>query len=202
MRKDFIYLASSSPRRRELLDQVGVPYRVYPADIDELQLARESPPDYVLRLARAKAEAVWQALPAQEQRPVLAADTAVVLDGRVLGKPTDTQGAIEMLDALSGRCHEVLTGVTLRVATGSESRLSRSEVRMRAMSPAERHSYCRSSEPLDKAGAYAIQGRAAVFIESLHGSFSGVMGLPLFETAALLAPLELPGWLYAAHASA
>jgi septum formation protein len=202
MKKDFIYLASASPRRRELLDQVGVPYRVYPAEIDEVQLAREPPHDYVLRLARAKAEAVWQALPARQQRPVLAADTAVVLDGQVLGKPTDANAALEMLNALAGRCHEVLTGVTLRMAAGADSRLSRSEVRLRAMSPSERHSYCRGSEPLDKAGAYAIQGRAAVFIESLQGSYSGVMGLPLYETAALLAPLRLPGWLYAAHASA
>jgi septum formation protein len=181
--KPVLCLASGSPRRRELLTQIGVPHTVCGADIDEAVLPAESPRDYVVRLAREKALAVWK----QRQRlPVLAADTTVVLDGVVFGKPRDRADALAMLARLGGRAHEVLTAVALADAHGIRQRLSASIVRMRALSEAERECYWSSGEPRDKAGSYAIQGLGAMFIESLTGSYSGVMGLPLFETAQLL----------------
>jgi septum formation protein len=195
MKKDFVYLASASPRRSELLRQIGVAFEVRPADIKEEMLARELPEDYVLRLAAAKAGAVWATLVGADARPVLAADTAVVLEGAVLGKPLDAAEALQMLERLSGRSHRVLTAVALRTDIGVETRLSASEVRFRATTAAERLAYCSTGEPFDKAGGYGIQGHAAVFIEELHGSYSGVMGLPLFETAALLARSGLEFWL-------
>ncbi len=197
MNKDFLCLASASPRRSELLRQIGVPFEVRPADIKEEQLRGELPDAYVMRLAAAKAEAVWAAVPEVERRPVLAADTAVVLDGHVLGKPLDAAEAAGMLERLSGRSHRVLTAVALRVAAGVETRLSRSEVRFRATTAAERVQYCATGEPLDKAGGYGIQGRAAVFVEELRGSYSGVVGLPLFETAERLTRHGFAFWLTA-----
>jgi len=194
MKKDFVYLASASPRRSELLRQIGVPFEVRPADIPETQAAGESADALVLRLAVAKADAVWRRVPADERRPVLAADTAVVLDERVLGKPADEAEAEAMLAALSGRTHRVLTAVALRCGDAAETLLSSSEVRFRATTPEERAAYCRSGEPLDKAGGYGIQGRAAMFVEYLAGSYSGVVGLPLFETAALLARCGVALW--------
>lgn len=197
MKKDFLCLASASPRRSELLRQIGVPFEVRAADIKEEQLRGELPDVYVLRLAAAKAEAVWAAMPEVERRPVLAADTAVVLDGHVLGKPLDAAEAAGMLERLSGRTHRVLTAVALRVAAGVETRLSQSEVRFRATTAAERVQYCATGEPFDKAGGYGIQGRAAVFVEELRGSYSGVVGLPLFETAELLTRYGFGFWLTA-----
>ena len=197
MKKDFLCLASASPRRSELLRQIGVPFEVRAADIKEEQLRGELPDVYVLRLAAAKAEAVWAAMPEVERRPVLAADTAVVLDGHVLGKPLDAAEAAGMLERLSGRTHRVLTAVALRVAAGVETRLSQSEVRFRATTAAERVQYCATGEPFDKAGGYGIQGRAAVFVEELRGSYSGVVGLPLFETAELLTRYGFGFWLMA-----
>jgi septum formation protein len=197
MRKDFVYLASASPRRGELLRQIGVAFEVRAAHINEEQLASESPEDYVLRLAAAKAEEVWAAVRGADPRPVLAADTAVVLDGAVLGKPADPAEAIGMLERLSGRTHLVLTAVALRDGAGVETRLSASEVKFRATTAAERLAYCSTGEPFDKAGGYGIQGHAAVFVEELHGSYSGVMGLPLFETATLLARCGFTFWLTA-----
>src|SRR4051794_20809761 len=194
MKKDFIYLASSSPRRSELLRQIGVPFEVRPADIPESQAAGESADAFVLRLAAEKADAVWRRVPADERRPVLAADTAVVLDERVLGKPADEAEAQTMLAALSGRTHRVLTAVALRCGDAPDTLLSSSEVRFRATTRAERAAYCRSGEPLDKAGGYGIQGRAAMFVEHLAGSYSGVVGLPLFETAVLLARCGVALW--------
>jgi septum formation protein len=187
MKKDFVYLASASPRRGELLRQIGVPFEVRPAEIAETQAPGEAPDAFVLRLAAEKADAVWRRVPADERRPVLGADTAVVLDERVLGKPADEADAEAMLAALSGRTHRVLTAVALRCDDKAETLLSSSEVRFRATTRDERAAYCRSGEPLDKAGGYGIQGRAAMFVEHLAGSYSGVVGLPLFETAALLA---------------
>jgi nucleoside triphosphate pyrophosphatase len=194
MRKDFIYLASASPRRSELLRQIGVRFEVRPAEIPEQPLPGERPDAYVSRLAAAKADTVWERLRTAEQRPVLAADTAVVLGGSVLGKPADGAEAAAMLAALSGRTHVVLTAVALRSGTETETLLSRSEVRFRATTAQERAGYCHSGEPFDKAGGYAIQGRAAVFVEHLSGSYSGVMGLPLFETAALLGHCGIALW--------
>jgi len=194
MKKDFVYLASASPRRSELLRQIGVPFEVRPAEIAEAQAEGEPPDAFVLRLAAEKADAVWRRVPVDERRPVLGADTAVVLDERVLGKPSDEAEAEAMLAALSGRTHRVLTAVALRCGDKAETLLSSSEVRFRATTRDERAAYCRSGEPLDKAGGYGIQGRAAVFVEHLAGSYSGVVGLPLFETAALLARNGVALW--------
>jgi septum formation protein len=196
MNKDFVYLASASPRRGELLRQIGVPFQARPAAISEERLVGETPEAYVVRLAAAKAETIF-ASTAGDARPVLAADTAVVLDGEVLGKPETEAQAAAMLARLSGRSHRVLTGVALRYAAGVETRLSESEVRFRATTAAERQAYCRTGEPFDKAGGYGIQGHAAVFVEELKGSYSGVVGLPLYETAALLARCGFGFWLTA-----
>ena len=190
---DFIYLASGSPRRRELLQQIGVPFRVVGAAVDEAVLAGESSEAYVARLAAAKAEAGWEHNQVR-RAPVLAADTAVVLDGRILGKPIDRPDGEGMLRQLSGRTHVVLTAIALRTTSGLRSRTSRSEVTFRALAAEEIRTYWESGEPSDKAGAYAIQGRAAVFIADLRGSFSGVMGLPLFETAELLRDAGVAHW--------
>jgi septum formation protein len=193
---DFVYLASGSPRRRELLQQIGVPFRVVGAPVDETVRPDEAPSVYVSRLAAAKAAAGWEGREAIEA-PVLAADTSVVLDGRILGKPSDRQHAVLMLSELSGRTHEVLTAVALRTAAGLQSRLSRSEVTFRRIAGDEIQAYWDTGECADKAGAYAIQGRAAVFVADLRGSYSGVMGLPLFETAELLGAAGLLPWLEA-----
>jgi septum formation protein len=186
MSQDFVYLASGSPRRRELLQQIGVSFRVVGMAVDEAVLPDEAPLAYVTRLAAAKAVAGWERSRDAHQVPVLAADTAVVLDGKILGKPADGQDAEGMLRLLSGRTHEVLTAIALRTANGLQSRISRSEVTFRRIAAAEARAYWETGEPSDKAGAYAIQGRGAIFIADLRGSYSGVMGLPLFETAELL----------------
>jgi septum formation protein len=186
MATDFIYLASGSSRRRELLQQIGVPYRLIDTAVDETTLKDEAPLAYVSRVAAAKANAGWQARGEPGDAPVLAADTAVVLDASILGKPRDRGDALEMLGKLSGRSHEVLTAVALRTAAGLDCRVSRSVVTFRGIDAAEASAYWDTGEPRDKAGAYAIQGRAAIFIADLRGSYSGVMGLPLFETAELL----------------
>ncbi len=181
-------LASVSPRRRELLMQIGVPHVVSAADLDETLQAGEPPADYVVRLACAKACAVRARAAAL---PVLAADTTVVVDGSVLGKPRDRAEGLAMLARLSGRAHQVLTAVALATGSGVAFRLSASEVRLRALTGEECIAYWESGEPRDKAGGYAIQGRGALFIEYLSGSYSGVVGLPLFETGALLAAAGL-----------
>ncbi|MEW6689665.1 MAG: Maf family protein, partial [Pseudomonadota bacterium] len=191
-----IYLASRSPRRRELLAQIGVRFQLLlfrdqpqtDPEMDETVLAGETPAAYVGRVARAKAEAGWRRL---EQRnlpraAVLAADTTVALEGRILGKPADRREAAEMLAALSGRRHEVLSAVALKHEAQMECALSVSEIDFRPLSAEEIRRYVASGECDDKAGAYAIQGRAAQFVRELRGSFSGVMGLPLYETAQLL----------------
>ncbi len=185
-----ICLASASPRRRELLSQIGVPHVVRPAHIDETLRAGESASEYVARLAREKALAVC----AQDGTlPVLGADTAVVLDGTIFGKPSDRDDAVDMLMRLSGRTHEVLTAVALATRNALAERLSVSRVTFRPLTQDECGAYWDTGEPRDKAGAYAIQGRGAVFVERLEGSFSGVMGLPLYETAQLLRGLTPDG---------
>ena len=183
-----LVLASAAPRRRELLIQIGVRHRVLAVDLDESRRPGETVEDFVQRLALAldKALAGWQALPAVARGPVLGADTLVVLDGEPLGKPVDREEALTMLARLSGRTHEVLTAVAL-VTPEPEVRLSRSQVTFRPIAADERLAYWESGEPVDKAGAYGIQGLGAIFVARLEGSYSGVMGLPLFETAALLA---------------
>ncbi len=184
-------LASASPRRRSLLAQIGVPHVVMVADIDESARQGESARDYVLRLAGEKASA---ARSSSGSLPVLAADTTVVLDGEIFGKPRDREHACEMLMRLSDRTHEVLTAVALAGEWGVRTRLSVSEVTFRRLTEAECVAYWESGEPRDKAGAYAIQGLGAVFIRHLSGSYSGVMGLPLFETAELLREAGIPYW--------
>lgn len=196
MASDILYLASASTRRRELLDQIGVRYELRPVEVDESRQPREAPRDYVMRLARAKAETAWGLVAGGESRAVLAADTAVVLWDTILGKPRDRADALAILATLSARTHDVLTAVALRKSGGLESRLSASRVTFRALQPGEIESYWDTGEPRDKAGAYAIQGRGAVFIESLEGSYSGVMGLPLFETAELLARAGIETWTH------
>ena len=186
MPQDFVYLASGSPRRRELLQQIGVSFRVVGMAVDEAVWPDETPLAYVTRLAAAKADAGWERSRDAHRVPVLAADTAVVLDGKILGKPADRQDAEDMLGQLSGRTHEVLTAIALRTASGFQTRVSRSEVTFRSITAAEAGAYWETAEPSDKAGGYAIQGRGAIFITDLRGSYSGVMGLPLFETAELL----------------
>jgi septum formation protein len=186
MTPPLIYLASISPRRRELLDQLGVHHQQVKVAVDESLRPEESAEQYVLRLAQAKAEAGREMIGNQLRRPVLGADTAVVVGHQILGKPADREEGIEMLLRLAGRCHRVLTGVAL-VDGGSEARLSESIVQFRPIQQQEAQAYWQSGEPADKAGGYAIQGLGALFVSRLEGSFSGVMGLPLFETAELLA---------------
>jgi len=191
-----IYLASRSPRRRELLSQIGVRFQLLlfrdnpetDPELDEAVLPGETPGGYVERVARAKAQAGWRRL---EQRSlpraaVLAADTTVAIDGRVLGKPAGRREAAEMLGALSGRLHQVLTAVVLKHDSQLECVTSVSEVSFKTLSAEDIRQYVATGECDDKAGAYAIQGRAAQFVVELQGSFSGVMGLPLYETAELL----------------
>lgn len=195
MKKDFIYLASASPRRRALLEQIGVPFQVRPGRGEEARSEAETPEEYVIRQAADKASRIWADTEHGQPRPVLGADTAVVLGEQVFGKPADLDDAEAILSRLSGRTHRVLTAVAVRDGPRIVTRLSISEVRFRATTAGERRAYCASGEPLDKAGGYAIQGLGAVFIEHLSGSYSGVMGLPLFETASLLGELGFPPWL-------
>ncbi|GLK89233.1 Maf family protein [Pseudomonas turukhanskensis] len=189
-----LYLASGSPRRRELLTQIGVAFSTLAAPIDESVLPGEPAERYVQRLAQAKATAGLATLPQPTDAVVLGADTAVVVDGRILGKPTDQADALAMLNLLSNREHQVLTAVALANGHRSEVRLVSSDVRFRAISPTEAHTYWASGEPQDKAGGYAIQGLAAVFVSGMRGSYSAVVGLPLCETAALLAEFGIPCW--------
>ena len=195
-----VYLASRSPRRRELLAQIGVRFhlllfRARPGedpDVDEKVLPDERPDVYVLRLALAKAEAGWRRMLQRNlpHAPVLAADTTVTLDGTILGKPADRTEAAAMLERLSSHSHEVLTAVALKHDEWIETALSRSEVRFKALSAQEIAQYTASGEGDDKAGAYAIQGYAGRFVAELRGSYSGVMGLPLYETGELLDKLQ------------
>jgi len=184
-------LGSVSPRRRELLAQIGVPFIVVAPDIDESVRSGESPAEYVTRLAKEKALAIRRA---GQPLPVLAADTTVVIDGAIFAKPRDCAEAVHMLGVMSGRAHEVLTAVALANSRGVDTRLNASTVRFGRISPEESRAYWETGEPRDKAGAYGIQGYGAVFVESISGSHSGVMGLPLFETAQLLRAAGIPYW--------
>lgn len=181
-----IYLASNSPRRRELLDQIGVTHRVLRVEVDEAARPGEAAAGLVQRLALAKARAGRERLPREDGKPVLGADTVVVVGERILGKPRDRADAWAMLGVLSGRSHDVLSAVALVEHDREQVALSRSVVRFRTIAANEAAAYWATGEPGDKAGAYAVQGLAAIFIEELVGSYSGVMGLPLFETAQLL----------------
>ncbi|HEX5650067.1 MAG TPA: Maf family protein [Steroidobacteraceae bacterium] len=184
-----IYLASASPRRSALLQQIDVPHEVRPVDIDETPHPGESPARYALRLAQEKARALRATLHAGDRKPVLAADTTVALGDEILGKPADRDDATRILSRLSGRDHEVHTAVALLHEGGAGARVSTSTVSFRELSEAEIDWYWRTGEPADKAGAYAVQGHGAIFVRHLSGSYSGVMGLPLYETWELLAPV-------------
>ncbi|PMX03489.1 septum formation inhibitor Maf [Pseudomonas sp. FW215-R2] len=189
-----LYLASGSPRRRELLTQIGVPFTAISADIDETPLANESPTAYVERLARGKAEAGRCSVVCDTPFCVLGADTAVVLDGKILGKPVDEADACAMLMMLSGKEHEVLTAIAVLDGERCESQVVRSLVRFRAISRVEAAAYWASGEPRDKAGGYGIQGLGAVFVAGLNGSYSAVVGLPVCESAELLGHFGIPCW--------
>jgi septum formation protein len=190
----FVYLASVSPRRSALLRQIGVPFEILSLQVDESTRPDETPADYVERLARSKALAGLAASPEPRRTPVLAADTAVVLDGEIIGQPRDAADALTMLRRLGGHTHEVLTAVCLATGDRLATCLSRSDVRIRPISAREAGDYWASGEPQGKAGGYAVQGLGAVFVEHLTGSYSGVMGLPLFETAQLLDAAGVPRW--------
>lgn len=194
MSKPYIYLASQSPRRAELLRQLGLRFAVIAVAADESRRPGEAPAAYVQRVTQAKIAAALAHPGRQEAAPLLAADTVVDLDGTLLGKPRGRDDALQMLARLSGREHRVLSCVALQVQGVVHQRLAVSRVRFRAITPAEAAAYWDTGEPAGKAGAYAIQGRGAVFVEHLDGSYSGVMGLPLFETAQLLraAGMALP----------
>lgn len=191
-----IYLASKSPRRRELLRQVGIDFELLSlrsdpgrgADVSEDVRTSEPALPYVERVAREKGAFAWNVLHLRRMplRPVLSADTTVTIDGEILGKPATPNEAIAMLERLSGRTHQVLTSVALHYTDVSEQITQVSDVRFAKLAPEMIKAYCATSEPYDKAGAYGIQGLAALFIEHIEGSHSGIMGLPVFETAQLL----------------
>ena len=191
-----IYLASRSPRRRELLGHIGVKFHLLlfrnrpdtTPDVEEVPHEAENPRDYVMRVALAKAAAGWKRMMERNlpRAPVLAADTTVALEGRIYNKPADRAEAAAMLAALSGKRHEVLTAVALQYDEEVETALSVSQVQFRELAEEEIREYIATGEPDDKAGAYAIQGRAALFVAEIRGSQSGIVGLPLYETAQLL----------------
>jgi len=185
-----LHLASASPRRREILRSLGLSFSWRGVDLEERQEAGETAAQMVVRLAAEKSAAGRKA----EGRSVVAlgADTAVVLDGEVFGKPVDRKDGVRMLMALSGRSHEVLTGVAVHGAQGVETALSRTAVRFRDVDPEEAAAYWQSGEPQDKAGGYAVQGLGGIFVRSLEGSYTGVVGLPVYETARLLAAAGIP----------
>ncbi len=192
MNQPLVILASASPRRAELLNQIGVSFEQQPSDVDETRLFDETPEAYVQRLATAKAHA---ALAKCNDCVVIGSDTVVVLESTVLGKPVDEQDHARMFAQLSGRTHHVLTAVTVMNSTSSRHALSKSSVTFGVVSPADTARYWRTGEPGDKAGGYAIQGMAAMFIDRLTGSYSSVMGLPVRETAQLLAEFGVIPWL-------
>ncbi|WP_144391484.1 Maf family protein [Pleionea sediminis] len=189
-----ICLASQSPRRAQLLQQIGVDYDIQPAHIDESVVGGEMALEYVERITLMKAKAIWESKDYSREYPVLASDTAVVVDGSILGKPESKESGLAMLAELSGRKHQVITGVGVVYDDEQSYVVSISDVQFRPLSLCEMEEYWSTGEGTDKAGCYAIQGLAATFIESMNGSFSGVMGLPLFETAQLLEQFNVAYW--------
>lgn len=189
-----LYLASQSPRRRELLDQIQVTYQTLKVDTDESVHAGESPETYVQRVALQKAQAGFALQP---HDCVLGADTAVIYQQQILGKPTDKTDAQCMLQTLSGKTHQVMTAVAIVSENHQLCQLNTSQVTFRTLTQAEIQAYVETQEPMDKAGSYAVQGLASIFIERIEGSYSGVMGLPLYETAQLLQQIDasLLQWL-------
>ncbi|MCW8864973.1 MAG: Maf-like protein [Colwellia sp.] len=189
-----LVLASQSPRRQALLNQLGYQFSILVADIDESVHLNESPDNYVLRLARQKAQVIFEQLPVEEQVDtiVLGADTCVVSDGKILGKPADQQQCITTLRQLSGKNHQVLTSIATVSKTLVDKKLVTTQVSFKSLSTAEIERYWQTGEPCDKAGSYAIQGIGGQFVTSIHGSYSAVVGLPLYETSQMLAKLGLP----------
>jgi|TARA_B110000503_G_scaffold34934_1_gene57095 septum formation protein len=187
-----LILASASPRRSELLCQIAVRFTILATDIDETRLLTESPEDYVARLALEKARAGYSRQ--EGQLPSLGADTIVVCDRQIFGKPRNQADAAAMLMALSGRDHTVITAVAISQGPCSSSRLSKTLVRFRTITQSECQAYWQTGEPQGKAGGYAIQGRGAIFVDHLEGSYSGVVGLPLSETAEILGEFGIPMW--------
>ena len=197
-----IYLASKSPRRRELLRQIGVEFELLllrdqgprGPDVSEDVLPGEKAEDYVVRVTREKAEHAWKMMMMRRlpARPVLAADTTVVIDDRILGKPADQEEAMDMLRALSGRTHRVITSVALHRDDETLQLTQSSDVTLATLSEDRMRAYCATSEPYDKAGGYGIQGMAAIFVKHVAGSYTGIMGLPLHETAELLNQAGIP----------
>lgn len=202
MSAPLLYLASKSPRRQALLRQLGIEFETLllreaiGRDRDVVEEARDAEPasHYVERIARTKAQVGWQRMQNRKlaERPVLGADTEVLLDGEVFGKPRDADDAIRMMKRLSGRTHQVMTAVAIRFRDVTEVDLSISKVTLRRLAAAEIERYVATGEPLDKAGGYAVQGRAAGFIARIEGSYTGIVGLPLCETATLLARIGCP----------
>lgn len=190
--KPRLILASASPRRKELLTQIGVQFQVAAQDIDESRRKGEQPLDFVTRIAGSKADSALAKLLPGDDQVILAADTVVVCDSQLLGKPEDQTDGQRMLLSLSNRSHRVLTAVTLADRTQRQSLVSESTVSFGPISKQQAAAYWLTGEPADKAGGYAIQGRAAVFVKHISGSYSGIVGLPLFETAMLLEAFDIP----------
>lgn len=189
-----VLLASASPRRRELLQQIGVPYRIVSHDVIEVRQAGESAQNFVMRMAREKALSALYAVPADHQPVVLGADTVVVCDDLVMGKPADRDEAVGMLTRLSGREHRVLSAVAVASCGVVEVAISETTVGFRDITAQQIEQYWLTGEPRDKAGAYAIQGLGGIFVKTIRGSYTGVVGLPLYETALLLAKFNVPCW--------
>ena len=187
-----IILASASPRRAELLDQIGIHYQIHAADIDENPLDYETAENLVVRLAEEKSQAIKS-----DHFPVLGADTLGLINGELLVKPESFEHALEMLTQMSGSWHEILSAVALTYENNTRVKLNKNRVLFRSISPVEIRHYWESHEPVDKAGAYAIQGRGAMFVERLEGSYSGIMGLPLFETSQLLSEVGINPLIHA-----
>jgi len=188
-----LILASASPRRAEILQQIGVDFQIAPADIDETPKPQESPVDYVQRMAQEKMQHVIDTF-AGNSTAVLGADTSVVLGSTIYGKPKSQEEAMAMLADLSGKTHQVLTAVAMGNNQRCVLKLSATDVKFRELDPRECLDYWKTGEPLDKAGGYAIQGLGAVFVEKISGSFSGVVGLPIEQTAQLLQIFKVPIW--------
>ena len=191
-----IYLASQSPRRQELLHQIGIPFRQLVCEIDETPLPGEAPADYVCRMAREKAREGWQTLKAQglPAMPLLSADTSVVMGSKILGKPDNPEHACDMLLSLSGNSHAVMTAIAVTNEHKTTVRLSTTHVQMTKFDRARAEAYVATGEPADKAGAYGIQGYGAILVETIRGSYSGVVGLPLQETADVLNEFGITPW--------
>ena len=188
-----LILASASPRRSEILQQIGVDFQIVPANIDETPISQESPVDYVQRMAKEKAQHVINTI-ADSSTPVLGADTSVVLNSKIYGKPTNQEDGMAMLAALSGNTHQVLSAVAIGNKQHCMLRLSSTDVKFRDLDLKECLEYWNTGEPVDKAGGYAIQGLGAVFVEEISGSFSGVVGLPIEQTTRLLQAFNVPIW--------